>query len=88
MSLSGRFRTDLHTSAKSVAPRFLDVDIAGGGPEIYMKSVSGNIAILSRESARGEVPSMKRKSRQERIDILRKLEGGELSVEETLAELN
>ena len=87
-SVSGHFYTDLNASAKSIRPRSWDVDIAGGGTEIFMKSVSGNLSILTSENMRGEVPSMRRKSRQERIDILRKLEGGELSVEETLAELN
>jgi hypothetical protein len=87
-SISGRFGTDLNASSKSIGPRSWDLDIAGGGTEIFMKSVSGNLSILSSESARGKVPSMISKSRQERMDILRKLEGGELSVEETLAELN
>jgi hypothetical protein len=53
-----------------------------------MKSVSGNLSILANEKEKGEVPSVNRKSRQQRMDILQKLESGDLSVEETLAELN
>jgi hypothetical protein len=87
-SVSGRFRTDLNASSKSIKPRSWNVDIAGGGTEIYMKSVSGNLFILSSENSRGEVPSMKSKSHQERMDVLRKLEDGELTIEETLAQLN
>jgi len=87
-SVSGHFRTDLNASSKSIKPRSWHVDIAGGGTKIYMKSVSGNLSILSSENSRGEVPSMKTKSHQETMEILRKLEDGELSIEETLAELN
>ena len=87
-SVSGRFRTDLNASSKSGKPRSWNVDIAGGGTEIYMKSISGNLSILTTENMRGEIPSMIQKSRQQRIDILRKFEGGELTIEETLAELN
>lgn len=86
-SVSGRFRTDLNASSKLIKPRSWDVDIAGGGTDIYMKSISGNLSVLTSENARGEIPSMKQKSRQHRIDILRKFENGELTIEETLAEL-
>lgn len=87
-SVSGRFRTDLNASSKSIRPRSWEVEIAGGGTEIHMKSVSGNLSILTSENVRGEIPSLKQKSRQERMNTLRRLEGGELTVEETLAELN
>jgi hypothetical protein len=87
-SLSGRFRTDLKVLSKSIRPRSWELDIAGGGTEIFMKSVSGNLSILTSENVKGEVPATTHKSHQQRIDTLRKFESGELTIEETLAELN
>jgi hypothetical protein len=86
-SVSGCFRTDLNAHSKSIKPRSWDVDIAGGGTKIYMKSISGNLSILTSENAKGEIPSLKQISRQQRMDILRKFESGELTIEETIAEL-
>jgi hypothetical protein len=79
-SVSGRFRTDLNTSPKSILPRSWEVDLAGGGTEIFMKSVSGNLSILTHEREKGEVPRVKRKSRLQRTDILQQLESGDLTV--------
>jgi DUF4097 and DUF4098 domain-containing protein YvlB len=86
--VSGHFRTNLNNSPKSIKPRSWNVDIEGGGTEIYMKSISGNLSVLSSENARGEVPSINQKSRQQRLVILRKFESGELTIEETLTELS
>jgi hypothetical protein len=53
-----------------------------------MKSVSGNLSITTNEGENGEIPTLKRKSRQVRKELLQKFEGGELTVKETLTELN
>jgi len=87
-SVSGRFRTDLNISSSSIGRRFWDVDIAGGGAEIDMNSVSGSLYILTSEDAQGNIPGNKRISHEQRISILEKLEAGELSVEETILQLN
>jgi hypothetical protein len=87
-SISGRFRTDLNVSSSIIKRRSWDVHLEGGGTEIHMNSVSGSLYILTSENAEGRIPHTKRISREQRLDILQKLEGGELSVEETIVQLS
>ncbi|MFC1936698.1 DUF4097 domain-containing protein [Chloroflexota bacterium] len=87
-SLSGRFKTDLPVSNSSGGRRSWDVDIAGGGTPISMTSVSGSLFILSSLDAAPISPQVKRKTREERLAVLSKLEQGELSIEDTLKELS
>lgn len=86
-SLSGRFRTDLTPTNSSITRRSWDVDLEGGGTDIRMKSVSGNFYIVTSENIRGDVPGTIKQSRENRIKILSKLEGGEISVEDAVTQL-
>ena len=86
-SVSGRFKTDLQATFSSIGRRNWHAELEGGGTEVRMKSVSGGLYLVTSEDSTGESPEVKPKSRQERIEILTKLESGELSVEDTLKKL-
>jgi DUF4097 and DUF4098 domain-containing protein YvlB len=86
-SVSGKFKTDLNAKYSSIGRRNWHADLEGGGTEVRMKSVSGGLYLITSEDAIGQSPEVKPKSRQERIEILSKLESGEISVEDTLKEL-
>ncbi len=86
-SISGRFRTDLNASFSSINRRSWDVDLEGGGTEIRMNSVSGNLYVVTSEDVSGVAPRVKHKTREERFEVLTQLEGGNISVEDALSQL-
>lgn len=86
-SISGRFHTDLNASFSSINRRSWDVDLEGGGTEIRMNSVSGNLYVVTSEDVSGVTPRVKHKTREERFEVLTQLEGGNISVEDALSKL-
>ncbi len=86
-SVSGSFKTDLPATSVEGSRRKWRVELYGGGPQISMKTVSGSMRLLTSADAQGASPKVVRKTRQERLDILGKLEKGESSLEETLQAL-
>ncbi len=49
-----------------------------GGTEIRMNSVSGNLYVVTSEDASGAAPRVKHKTREERLEVLTQLEGGNI----------
>jgi DUF4097 and DUF4098 domain-containing protein YvlB len=86
-SISGRFRTDLNASFSSINRRSWNVDLEGGGTEIRMNSVSGNLYVVTSEDVNGVAPRVKHKTRKERLEALTQLEGVNISVEDALSQL-
>ena len=86
-AVSGKFYTDLDIAHSSVSKRRWQVQIGEGGPEVRVKTVSGRMQLLSSFEARGRVPGVVVQSRQDRKEILNRLSGGQISVEEAMREL-
>jgi len=90
-SSSGRLRTSLPvTKDQRQGPSGL-VEIGGGGPEVVYKSVSGSLRIVKFEEE--QVPTSRVVAEApaqsvDKIEILRKIERGDISVEDALKELN
>jgi len=61
--------------------------LEGGGTEIRMKSVSGNLYVVTSEDVSGVAPRVKHNTREERLAVLTQLEGGNISVEDALSQL-
>lgn len=89
-SISGRIKTDLRTTRYSKSPGQVYAELGGGGTRITMKSVSGGLYVVTDRDSKGSSLSnqLKVKSKEERLEALTKLEKGEISVEDTLKELN
>ena len=90
-SVSGRLRTSQPISKdKRYGPKGW-VEILGGGPEITYKSVSGSLRIVNEE---GEKITERKAAVKVQVDsnnqmeILKKIESGEISVEDALGEMN
>lgn len=83
-SMSGRFKTSLPATRSQVRRRRWDVDLAGGGPELHMSSVSGNLYLVSSQDDRVTEPHSHAPSPQQRRQILEQLENGELTLEAAL----
>ena len=86
-AVSGKFYTDLDVRQSSVSKRRWQVQIGEGGPEVRVKTVSGRMQLLSSFDARGRVPGMVVRPRQDRKEILNRLSEGQISVEEAMEEL-
>ena len=86
-SISGRFRTSLHTTSHSSSGGQTSSELNGGGPDVHMSSVSGNFYILTSEYDQAGSPHMRRASKKERMAILSRLETGEVSIDDALAHL-
>lgn len=89
-SISGEIKTDLPATRYSKKPGQVYAELGGGGTRITMKSVSGGLYVVTDRDSKGSSLSsqFKVKSKEERLEVLTKLEKGELSVEDTLKELN
>lgn len=89
-SISGGLKTDIPTSRYSKNSGQIFAELGGGGTQINMKSVSGGLYIITDLDSNGASLSEKFKvsSKEERLDILTKLEKGESTIEETLKELS
>ena len=90
-SVSGRLKTSLPiTQDKRYGSRGW-LEIQGGGPEVTYKSVSGSFRVVTAE---GEQIIEQHKVVEpagpaiDKVEILKKIENGELSVDEALKELN
>lgn len=86
-AVSGRFKTDLDVSQSSVTRRSWHVQVGEGGPTVRMKTVSGNMQLLSSFDAVGQTPGNVQMSRKNREEILTKLSEGEINVEEAVQQL-
>jgi DUF4097 and DUF4098 domain-containing protein YvlB len=88
-AVSGRFYTDLAVRQSNSSKRRWQVQIGDGGTEVRMKTVSGKMRLLSSFDARGHVPGvmMVKQTREERKDILSRLQEGAIDVDEALKEL-
>ena len=68
-----------------------EADGQGGGPAVTYKSVSGTLRIVTSEDEKISEPKIKEKptpQSKDQMDVLRKIERGEISVDEALKELN
>ncbi|MEJ2757193.1 MAG: DUF4097 family beta strand repeat-containing protein [Anaerolineales bacterium] len=86
-AISGRFYTDLNVSQSKVSKRNWKVRIGQGGPRVKMSTVSGKMRLLSSFDATGSVPNDVLMTHEARKDVLDRLQGGEISVEDALKEL-
>ena len=88
-AVSGRFYTDLNVRQSHSSKRRWQVQIGEGGPDVCMKTVSGKMQLLSSFDAQGHVPGVVivKQTREERKEILSRLSGGEINVDEALKEL-
>ena len=87
-SISGRFKTSLHTTSHSSSGGRTKTELNGGGAEVRMSSVSGNLYMLTSDNDKAVAPHVSRPSKKERLAILSRLETGEVSVEDALAHLS
>lgn len=88
-SLSGRLKTDLHSNHSFFERNKWMIELGNGGdPEINMNTISGSMYVLSTKDSKGSTPRKKIREPKDTLNILDKLDGGELSVEEALTELN
>lgn len=90
-AVSGRFYTDLDVRQSHSSKRRWQVQIGEGGPQVRMKTVSGKMRLLTSFNARGQVPNVvkvtPKQTREERKDILSRLQEGEINVDEAMKEL-
>lgn len=86
-AVSGNFYTDLDISQSQVGKRNWKVRIGQGGPLVKMSTVSGKMRLVSSFEAAGSVPGNVHMARADRKDVLARLQGGEISVEDALKEL-
>jgi DUF4097 and DUF4098 domain-containing protein YvlB len=102
-SVSGSAKVNLPVTSKSGTRNKQVVEVAGGGPEVSVKSVSGILKIGSPNYVKPEVlqPEMEvdhpkaevqianpKSQEKSQIQILQEIESGEISVEEALEQLN
>jgi DUF4097 and DUF4098 domain-containing protein YvlB len=86
-SLSGRLKTSIPASRIQRNRNNWKVNFIGGGPEVRMKSVSGNFYVVNSKDDEVHSPHVKEQTRDERLEILSQLENGELSIEEAMNSL-
>jgi hypothetical protein len=90
-SVSGRLKTSLPiTKDQRYGSRGL-AEIQGGGPEVTYKSVSGSFRIVTSEDEKiveQHATSNRPHQAKNQLEILQKIESGELSVEDALNQLN
>jgi hypothetical protein len=89
-SVSGRLRTSHPITNDHSHGSHGYLEILGGGPEISYKSVSGSLRIVSQEGekiVKREVIKEDTSQPNSHMMILKRVENGEISVEEALAEM-
>lgn len=93
-SISGRMRTSLPVTKDSRSGSRGIIEIQGGGVEVACKCVSGSLRIVKTEDERiteqkAQVePSPAVPPNTDRMEMLKRIEKGEISVDEALKELN
>ena len=92
-SLSGSAKVGLPVTSRTGGRSRQRIEVGGGGPEVQIKSVSGYLRLVDsedqvkvRQVSREKVEPSPPKESQ--MDILDKIDRGELSVEEALQKLN
>jgi hypothetical protein len=90
-SVNGRLKTSLPiTKDQRYGSRGL-AEIQDGGPEVTCKSVSGSLRIVTSEDEKiveQRATSNRPHQTKNQLEILQKIETGELSVEDALNQLN
>jgi hypothetical protein len=90
-SVSGRMRTSLPITRDMRRGSKGEIEIQGGGPAISHHCVSGSFKIVTSENEEihetHHAPAPQVQSKDQ-MDILKKIEAGQISVEEALKELN
>jgi hypothetical protein len=90
-SVSGRMRTSLPITRDNRAGSRGSVEIQGGGVEVSCKSVSGAFRIVKaeNETIKEEIVQVENpEPKVDRMEVLQKIERGEISVDEGLKEMN
>ncbi len=90
-SVSGRMRTSLPISKDNRHGSKGSMEIQGGGTEVSYKCVSGSFKIVTDENEVIHETKMTTKSANKSVnqmEILKKIEAGEITVDEALKELN
>ncbi len=87
-TVSGSFKTDLETTGGTINKNKWNIDLEGGGPQIFLKNVSGSLRLLTSENAKAYSPRKTPLKNSDQMAVLQKLEDGEISVKETLSNLS
>jgi hypothetical protein len=90
-SVSGRLRTSLNITKDGRYGSKGLVEIHGGGPEVVYRCVSGSLRIVRFEDEKIIEPEKTRDlplQPKNQIEILQKIENGDITVEDALKELN
>lgn len=102
-SVSGKAKVNLPVTSKSGTRNKQVIEVAGGGPEVNVKSVSGVLKIGSPNYVKAEVlptevevtrpkavvqPVQPASQPKSQMQILQKIEDGDLSVEDALRQMN
>jgi len=90
-SVSGRLKTSLPISKDKRYGSRGWLEIQGGGPEVTYKSVSGSFKVVTAEDEKiveQRKPVKPAPQPKNQMEILQKIERGDLSVEDALEELN
>lgn len=86
-SISGDFKTSLSANFLNKSRHNVDANFNGDGPSIHFNTVSGNMYLVTPENRNATPPAVKIPTREERLDILQKLEEGEITIEDALGKL-
>lgn len=84
--ISGRLATDLPGTGRSAAPGQETLDVQGGGQRVQLNTIAGDLRLLLAEGERAPQPAPSPGASGSRA-VLERIERGELTVEEGLAEL-
>jgi hypothetical protein len=90
-SVSGRMRTSMPVTKDQRYGSRGSMEIQGGGPEVSYNCVSGAFKIVTAENqeiTEHKAPVESESSPKNQMDVLQKIERGEISVEDALKELN
>ena len=91
-SVSGRMRTSLPITKDKRRGARGEMEIQGGGPEVYHHCVSGSFKIVTSENEpireEHHTPPVTAAQPKDQMNILKQIEAGEITVEEALKELN
>jgi hypothetical protein len=102
-SVSGTVKVNLPVTSKSGTRNKQVIEVAGGGPEVSVKSVSGVLKIGSPNIVKPEVqqpkievatpkavvqPSKPAAPQKTQMQILQEIEKGEITVDEALEQMN
>lgn len=90
-SMSGRIKTSLPGSITHRNGREARLTVGEGGPQVSLKSISGNLYLVtSRSDLHGIVAAKtkpEKKAQPDRMDILDRIENGEIDVDQAIREL-